>query len=199
MQSAYLVLCKCVFPREAVFSQGGLYTLVSGGNDGHTATLSKLRGGKELYKRERARNAESCGEKERELTRTSEFIRRIFVHLDQMFSRFGQGGLTWWGQLKTQVGTTGRGDTAETSPLMPNLIVLLSCCYFPIRYHPSRPCSHATSSRKPSKMPPVRLTFFFPYLFPATLPSTTALTYSCPSVSLSSWRPGAQRECSSDT
>ena len=96
LQSAYLALCKCVFPWEAVFSQGGLYTLVSGGNDGHTTTLSKLRGGKELCKRERARNAESCGERERELTRTSEFIRHSFVHLGQMFSHLDQGGLTWW-------------------------------------------------------------------------------------------------------
>lgn len=78
------------------------------------------------------------------------------------------------------VSTTGRGDTAETSPLTPNLIILLPFCYFPIHYYRPRPCSHATSSRKPSEMPPVRLTFFLPYSFSATPPSITVVTYSCP-------------------
>lgn len=76
----------------AVFNQGGLHTLVSGGNDvRHTTTLSKFGGGGKELARERARNAESCGERERELTRTSEFIRHSFVHLGQMFSHLDQG------------------------------------------------------------------------------------------------------------
>ena len=53
------------FPRVAAFSQGGLYTLASAGNDGHTTALSKLGGGKGLWMGERARNAESCGERDR--------------------------------------------------------------------------------------------------------------------------------------
>ena len=180
-----------------MFSQAGLYTLVSGGNDEHTATLSKLRGGKELCKRERARNAESCGERERELTRTPEFIRRIFVHLGQMFSRLGQGGLTWWRQLQTQVGTTGRGDTAETSPVMPNLIVLLSCCYFPIRYHPSRPCSHATFLQEAFQDATSQTHF----LLPLFIPCHTSLHHSphlflslCLPIQLEAWCPAGMQQ-----
>lgn len=86
------------------------------------------------------------------------------------------------------------------SPLIPNLITLLPRCYFSIHYYPPKPCSHATSSRKPSKMPPVRLTFFPTYLFSATPPSITALTYClspCPDHELRVWHafvtPSSQR------
>lgn len=133
--------------------------------------------------------------RETELTRTSEFMRHIFVHLGQISSRLGQGGLTWRGQLKTQVGTTGRGDTAETSPLMPNPTALLPCCYFPIHYYPPRPCSHTTSSRKPSKMPPFRLTFS---LF---IPCHTSLHHSphlflslCLPIQLEAWCPAGMQQ-----
>lgn len=108
--------------------------------------------------------------RERELTRTSEFMRHIFVHPGQMSSRLGQGGLTWRGQLETQVGTTGRGDTAETSPLMPNPTALRPCCYFPIHYYPPRP---AHTPPPPGSLPRCRqLDSLSSYLFPATLPST---------------------------
>lgn len=88
----------------------------------------------------------------------------------------GPMGDLYGGDNEKQVGTIGRGDTAETSPLFPNLTNHPTLLLFSPNY-PRRPRSNASSSRKVSKIPLVRLTCFFSHLFPATPPSIIALTH----------------------
>lgn len=56
----------------------------------------------------------------RELTGTSNFTRHVSVY-DNIVGHLSKGELMWRGQLKPQVGTMGTGDTANISPLIPNL------------------------------------------------------------------------------
>lgn len=92
-----------------------------------------------------------CGEQERAVWDFRVYEACLSVHM--LLVTWANRGLMWSRQLKTQVGTTERGDAAETSSSDPkcnhSTLLLLSLNYYCF----PRPCSNATSSRGPSKMP----------------------------------------------
>lgn len=77
----------------------GYTPLVSGGNEGHVATLWQVGGWEGIVEKIKDQRCRSCRETERELTRTSEFTRYISVH--NIISHLGHGGLMWRGQFKS--------------------------------------------------------------------------------------------------
>lgn len=153
----------------------------------HT-THEQVAGWERTCKRERDQKCRKLWER-RELTGLQSLQAQLCPPGPHVWSRLDQE-TAWWHHR--------RGDTAGTSPLMPNLIVLQPCCYFPI---------HCYASKGPA--PPHFLRRQLPrchsqnhFLLPLFIPCHTSLHHPSPTLvplSLSSWGLVPSDECSSDT